>query len=127
LIGFDTEPGLSLGLQYVDLSVTSPLDVNVVPLLDVDTGEYVDSEYLSGTDGVVTFPTEPFLPLELRNVTVPGTVLRAIGFRGGTYTDVFDKLLLTGAPTTEDIACTCRGRPITSIRSRPGMPTISGR
>jgi CSLREA domain-containing protein len=104
LIGFDTEPGLSLGLEYVDLSVTSPLDVHTEPLLDVNTGESVDSEYLSGTDGVVTFPTEPFLPLELRNVTVPGTVLRGIGFRGGIYTDVYDVLPLTGAPTTEAIA-----------------------
>jgi hypothetical protein len=44
------------------------------------------------------------LPLEIKNVSVPGTVLRGVGFRGGSYKDVFNILPVTGAPTTEAIA-----------------------
>jgi hypothetical protein len=46
-------------------------------------------------------PLEPVLPLIKRNVNVPGTVLRGIGFRGGVYSDLFDVVALTSAPATE--------------------------
>ena len=60
----------------------------------------VDATYYSGPDGVVTNPAEPALPLISKDVTVPGKVLRGVGFRGGTYTDS-TILPLTGAETTE--------------------------
>ena len=113
LNGFATNPGAALGLQYADLAVNSPLIVNSVELTDVDTGIELPGEFLSGTDGEVTFPTEPFLPLENRNVTHPDNnslpeseamVLRGVGFRGGNYQDIFNILPVTGAPTTEAIA-----------------------
>ncbi len=57
--------------------------------------------YLAGADGVVTNPAEPALPLEANNVSIPGAVLRGVGFRGGSYIDIPNVLPLTGAPTTE--------------------------
>jgi VCBS repeat-containing protein len=114
LTGFpEPGPGFELGLQYADLTVNSPLIVHSVELTDVDTGIELPGEFLSGTDGEVTFPTEPFLPLESRNVTHPDNatlpeseamVLRGVGFRGGNYEDIFNRLPVTGAPTTEAIA-----------------------
>jgi CSLREA domain-containing protein len=101
---FATNPGAALGLQYVDLPVTSPLNKVDVPLTDIDTKQVLPGEFLSGNDGEVTFPTEPFLPLESENVTVPGTALRGVGFRGGAYQDEAGVLPVTGAPTTEAIA-----------------------
>ena len=60
-----------------------------------------DATYLSGGNGLAVNPGEPVLPLELRNVSVPNTVLRGIGFRGGEYTDTPGIRPLTGAPATE--------------------------
>ncbi|MEW5959568.1 MAG: Ig-like domain-containing protein, partial [Chloroflexota bacterium] len=104
LTPFSTPPGAVTGLEYFDLTVNSPLNVNPVELTDVDTKQVLDAEFLSGNDGEVTYPTEPFLPLEIENVTAPGTTLRGVGFRGGNYEDVFNILPVTGAPTTEAIA-----------------------
>jgi hypothetical protein len=50
---------------------------------------------------VVANPAEPVLPLELRNVTVAGNLLRGVGYRGGSYADLTNRLPLTGAPATE--------------------------
>ena len=51
----------------------------------------------------MTNPGEPALPLVAVNVTPTDakTVLRGVGFRGGTYTDVAPMLPFSGAPTTE--------------------------
>jgi CSLREA domain-containing protein len=112
LFTFDANPGAALGLQYADIGVTSPVndpdhleEVTLTDITDPNNPRDLPAEYLTGSGfDIVTFPTEPFLPLELRNVTVPDTVLRGVGFRGGTYEDVFNILPVTGAPTTEAIA-----------------------
>jgi hypothetical protein len=94
-------PGATLGLLRAD----TPIDVSgltpvAVPLTDLSGGPTVTATYLRGTDGVVTNPAEPAVPLESEDVSVPGTVLRGVGFRGGSYQDT-SVVPLTGAPTTE--------------------------
>lgn len=102
--GFAANPGLTLGLQYADVTITPSLTTEQVELDIIDsngsTGT-VTATYLRGSNGVFTNPAEPVLPLEKRNVTVPGTVLRGVGFRGGSFTDLPNILPLTGAATTE--------------------------
>jgi len=97
---FDTDPGLTLGLEYADISVASPLSEIEAPLTNIAMTETVTATYLVGNDGFVTNPGAPALPLEVENVTVAGTALRGVGFRGGLYTEE-DTLPLIGAPTTE--------------------------
>ena len=102
-------PGKALDLRFYDLNFTSPLHLNTRSLIDIDDTNdprrQIPAEFLTGTDDlVVTNASEPFLPGELFNVDVPGWVLRGVGFRGGTYTDINDILPLTGAPTTEAVA-----------------------
>jgi hypothetical protein len=101
-MGYATDPGNELGLNFADVSITPSLTTNTVPL-DVLGGENttVDATYLSGADGVVVNPAEPMLPLELRNVSVENMVLRGVGFRGGVFSDTGGVLPLTGAATTE--------------------------
>jgi hypothetical protein len=113
LTPFETNPGLTLGLAWADVTVPSPLDEHFVTLDNLEGGT-VTASYLSGSDGIVTHPAEPALPLEVLNVSVPGTVLRDEGFRGGIYTEQ-DVLPLTGAATTEVRDC-----PTCSIRSARG-------
>jgi CSLREA domain-containing protein len=98
---FTTDPGDTLGLEFADVSVTPSLETRTLDLKNVDNESIATATYLSGSDGVLTNPAEPTLPLEIRNVSVPGKVLRGVGFRGGSYTDILDVLPLTGAPTTE--------------------------
>jgi hypothetical protein len=104
---FTSDPGFTLGLQYADLNVTPSLTTNTVTLtktVDIlDPGESltVEATYLSGTNGVIANPAEPVLPLESRNVSVPGYTARGVGFRSGTYVDLSDVIPLTGAATTE--------------------------
>ena len=52
---------------------------------------------------MTTNPVEPVLPLVAINVTptISSTVLRGVGFRGGSYVDTTPILPLTGAPATE--------------------------
>ena len=94
------------GLGYADLQLTPSLIENTVTL-DVIPFRWrdhqVDAIYLEGPDGVVVNAAEPVLPLDMVNVTSPmDYVLRGIGWRGGTYTDLLDRLPLTGA-ATEDL------------------------
>ena len=94
-------PGVMLGLQTADVSVTPSLTEQSVNLTNVQDKSSVMATYLTGSDTFVTKPVEPALPLEIRNVSTPGTVLRGIGFRAGGYTDQPDVTPLIGAPTTE--------------------------
>ncbi len=97
-----SNPGSSLGLATADITVTPLFSEHTVELTSVaDPATPVTAFYLSGSDGVVSSPVEPTLPLEQVNVSVPGNVLRGVGFRGGSYTDLADILPLSGAPTTE--------------------------
>jgi uncharacterized repeat protein (TIGR01451 family) len=98
---FATNPGATLGLTYADLTVTPALTAHSVTLTNPDDNSTVTATYLSGGAGLVNNPAEPILPLEVRNVTVPATVLRGVGFRGGSFTDVANVVPLTAAATTE--------------------------
>src|SRR2546429_353186 len=96
-----THPGDVLGLQSQDISLPSSPTLNSVTLTNPVDHSTVTASYLSGDDGVLVNPGEPVLPLEIKNVTVSGTVLRGVRFLGGTYSDINDVLPLTGAPVTE--------------------------
>jgi CSLREA domain-containing protein len=94
-------PGSLLGLQYANVTVTPSLSPITVDLKDLQGNPAGSARYLEGGDGIVTHPLEPTLPLEMPNVSVPGLVLRGVGFRGGSYGDEADILPFTGAPATE--------------------------
>ena len=96
-----SDPGAALGLSSADLSVLPALATHTVVLDSVSQSDSVVATYLSGGSGQLTNPAEPVLPLERRNVSLTGTVLRGVGFRGGLYTDRENILPLTGASTTE--------------------------
>ena len=98
---FDANPGQMLGLGYADVSVTPDLTPNTIALKNPVDGSLTNSFYLSGSSGVSTNPDQPVMPLEIRNVSVPGTVLRGVGFRAAAYTDLANILPLTGSATTE--------------------------
>ncbi|MBK9232654.1 MAG: right-handed parallel beta-helix repeat-containing protein [Anaerolineae bacterium] len=99
--GLATDPGLTLGLSFADVTITPTLSLQTKILNINSTDVTVTAAYLTGADGVVVYPAEPVLPLEARNVHVNGQVLRGVGFRGGRYTDLNDILPLTGAAATE--------------------------
>ncbi len=95
-------PGVALGLTSTDLPVnTSPLTINTKPLTGIDGAASATATWYSGPDGVVSGPSQPALPLVSKNVTAPGTTLRGVGFRGGTYTDTPGITPLLSAPATE--------------------------
>ncbi|MCB0131377.1 MAG: hypothetical protein KDD78_11025, partial [Caldilineaceae bacterium] len=95
------EPGNTLGLQSVDLTVDFTLTEHTLALSSVGDDSTITATYLAASDGVISNPVEPVLPLAFRNVGVADTVLRGIGFRGGVYVDLPDILPLTGAAATE--------------------------
>ncbi len=95
--GFATNPGLTLGLRSANVPIVPSLTQHTVPM-DIVGGGSATATYYSGSDGVVTNPYEPALPLESRDVTVTGKVLRGVGFRGGTYYTDQTVIPLTGAP-----------------------------
>ena len=98
---FASNPGLTLGTVYTDVTVTPPITPTVKILENAVDDTAVSTLYYTGENGLVINPTEPVLPLDQFNVTVPSNVLRGVGFRGGTYTDTPDVIPLTGAATTE--------------------------
>jgi hypothetical protein len=105
---FDTDPGATLGLQYADVHRDLDLTLGAIDLWIVDdegqkTEDQVTANWFAGSDGYVSNPTEPVLPLELIDVIAPDTetVVRGLGFRGGAYADLEDKVVLAGAATTE--------------------------
>jgi hypothetical protein len=71
--------------------------------IDPDTPETeLTAYYFRGAQDVVTTPGEPVLPLEVRDVTVAGKVLRGVGLWQADYLDTPSGVLpLTGAPATE--------------------------
>lgn len=105
--GYAADPGATLGLHQADVSIAvGPLTEHSVSLQVYDAGGAqgkVTATYLSGTDGQVSNPAEPVLPLVVADVTSPtaGEVLRGVGFRGGSYEDHAGVLPLTGTPATE--------------------------
>jgi hypothetical protein len=104
---FATNPGLTLGLRSADVSLNPATTARTVELAQLDdsepplvVGDPITATYYQGRDGVVTNPGEPAIPLQSENVSVPGKVLRGVGFLGGTYTDS-TVVPLTGAAATE--------------------------
>ena len=94
-------PGSVLGLSFADLTFSPPLAEHAVTQANVDSpGATVTATWLSGPDGIATTQLAPALPLDVENVTVPGKVLRGVGFRSGSYADT-TVTPLTGTPTTE--------------------------
>ncbi len=95
-------PGAQLELTYSDLTLAPTLTTQTQSFsTTVEGAPSVELTYLEGANGIATNPAEPVLPLERLNVGVPNTVLRGVGFRGGSYTDLAGIIPLTSAPTTE--------------------------
>lgn len=82
-----TTPLAATGLTVGTLNVNPSLTSKNVALTGAGGAASTTATYLTGADGNLIKSGEPFLPLELRNVKVNGTVLRGVGFFGGTYTD----------------------------------------
>jgi len=106
LDAYPTDPGATLGLESADVHIPLSLDLRAIDLAVVDengqvTGEEVTVNWLAGDDGTIANPTEPVLPLELENVTVPDKIVRGALFLGGEYQDLPGLTPLTGAPATE--------------------------
>ena len=102
-------PGNILGLKYYNLHVeptlpTATTERDHTVVLTESDGSTHNAFYLEGLSGVVVNPAEPVLPLDLLNVTSPdsGYVLRGVGWRGGSFTDLLNILPFTGA-ATEDL------------------------
>ena len=99
--GVASGPGSVLGLRSAPLSLNPALSTVNRPLQGPDGQGAPTASYLTGPDGVTTAPAQPALPLVSSDVSVPGQVLRGVGFRTGTYTDTDGITPLTGAPATE--------------------------
>ncbi|MEO5851604.1 MAG: PxKF domain-containing protein, partial [Nocardioides sp.] len=97
-------PGQTLGLATDDLPVTTTTDRGTKTADTAATGVGLPGtlSWLNGADGVSVQPGAPALPKQIVDVSVPGQVLRGVGFRGGDYTDTAGLLPLTGAPAIED-------------------------
>ncbi len=93
-------PGTTLGLGIDDLEVT-PATVRGTKDSGAGPGLPALLSWRNGADGVSVQPGAPALPKQVENVTVPGQVLRGVGFRGGDYRDTSGLLPLTGAPAIE--------------------------
>jgi CSLREA domain-containing protein len=105
-----TAPGSTLGLSSDDVTLSPALRTNTVQLESLTGGPAPLATYLSGPgngvqsvpgDSVESSPAEPTLPLAIDDVSVPGKVLRGVGFIGGTYSDQSGITPLTGAPATD--------------------------
>ncbi len=95
------DPGKQLGLSSADITLSPALTTKTTQLSNLDGSTGPLATYLSGPNGVESSPAEPTLPLAASDVSVPGEVLRGVGFVGGTYTDQTGVTPLTGAPATE--------------------------
>ena len=99
---YGANPGLTLGLAFADISVEPDLTPVTRELSNTNNlSQTIVATYLEGGDALMLNPTEPVLPVEKLNVSVPGTVLRGLGFRGGQYEDLFGIIPLTSAAATE--------------------------
>ena len=102
-------PGRALGLHAADYLVNPIQLTEEGQVLKVSgTANTVTARWFEGRDGFITNPAEPVRPLETHLVASdkqlagePPLLLRGVGFREGSYTDLSDFLPLTGAPTTE--------------------------
>ena len=100
---YATNPGLTLGLTRADVSVSPVITPVVKTLFSVVDDLGVDTIYYAPADptSLAINPGEPILPVERYNISAPGTVLRGVGFRGGSFSDVANQIPLVGAAATE--------------------------
>ncbi len=98
-----TNPGAMLGLKTYDLTVTPNLVRVDKPLQNIVDNSLTNTVYyqVANSDRLVINPGEPVLPLDLHKLRATDTLVRGLGFRGGSYTDVLNVIPLTGAATTE--------------------------
>jgi hypothetical protein len=100
-----TAPGSAFNLRTADLNEnTTPALQPPVTLTNLADSTTVQATYYAGSNGVVVRPAEPVLPITTLNVSPPadtsaGTVLRGVGFRGGSYADTPGVTPLVTAPT----------------------------
>ena len=93
----------SICMKNAPFDAPNPPTAPVPPTCSVPSGygSYRAVSWLNGTDGVVSNPAEPVLPLHVANVTPTTAVaLRGVGLESASYTDSI-LTPLTGAPTTE--------------------------
>jgi hypothetical protein len=102
LVAATSGPGSQLGLKSTVLDVSDPLTQHTLQLKNPDGSGGPVATWYSGSAGVASKPFEPALPLDNKNVSVPGQSLRGVGFWAGTYTDTSGITPLTGA-ATEDL------------------------
>jgi RNase P/RNase MRP subunit p29 len=96
------EPGYTLGLRTADYTLTPSLSTHKVPLTNTENGSTLEATYLTGSAGQTAVNgLDPILPLELRNATVSGQVLRGVGFLRGSFTDTEGLFPLTPGTATE--------------------------
>jgi hypothetical protein len=93
-------------LSTADLTIDPQLQEVTNQLFLANTNVAKTARYYYSTaggpvNGIVANPLEPVLPLDMHNVNVPNTVLRGVGFRGGTFTDLQNFFPLVVAPATE--------------------------
>ncbi len=93
-------PGATFGLHIADATADFSLTRNTIAVQTTE-GENVSAIYLSGTQGTMINPGEPALPLEVRDVSMQGQLLRGVGFWGGTYAETEGVRPLIGALATE--------------------------
>jgi hypothetical protein len=93
--------GAALELRQTDITTATVTTEVTKTLKNLDTGQSVVASYLRGKDGIITNPSEPTLPLQGFNISVPDNAMRGVGFRGGDFCDVQNIIPLTGAPATE--------------------------
>mgnify|MGYP005847448193 CR=1 FL=1 len=93
-------PGNGYGLETAEVALTPNTIVRAMDVNNLDTGSGVTLTWLQGKDGVVTNHAEPVLPRHVENVSVPGKVLRGVGFISAAYADDAARPLV-GRPTTE--------------------------
>jgi CSLREA domain-containing protein len=73
-----------------------------VPLTNLADNTTITTTFWRGPGGeTATLPAEPVFPLGRYGAGVNGTVLRGVGFRGGSYVDRAAVVPYTSAPTTE--------------------------
>lgn len=116
MVSVDTNPGATFGLQYADITLAAN---NANPDLQLRLAKKTTSLDVVGSTGSKTAtylvqqspdhsrdffsanPAQPVMPLVTLNVSRPDTVLRGVGFFGGSYSDLANILPLTGAATSD--------------------------
>ncbi|HMQ29860.1 MAG TPA: Ig-like domain-containing protein, partial [Chloroflexaceae bacterium] len=99
------DPGDPYNLAVSEVVVSPSLTVEELPLstLSATSPQTVTATYVRGAtpDDIIARPAEPVLPLAQFGVARDGQQLRGAIFFGGSYSELRDRLPLTGAAATE--------------------------